>query len=58
MVKITKDYIFQGPEGKVSLLNLFQDKRQLIVHHFMFGPDWEKGCPGCTDQVSAIGDIS
>ena len=58
MVKVTKDYTFNGPEGKVSLLDLFKDHRQLIVHHFMFGPDWEKGCPGCTGHVNAIGDIS
>ena len=58
MVKVSKEYIFNGPEGKVSLLDLFKDYRQLIVHHFMFGPDWEKGCPGCTGHVHAIGNIS
>jgi predicted dithiol-disulfide oxidoreductase (DUF899 family) len=58
MVKVTKEYSFDGPDGKVSLLDLFQDKRQLIVHHFMFGPDWEKGCPGCTGHVKALGDLS
>lgn len=58
MVKVDKEYTFEGPEGTVTLLDLFQGKRQLIVHHFMFGPDWEAGCPGCTHHVSAIGDIS
>jgi len=58
MVKVTKEYTFDGPEGKVRLLDLFDGKRQLIVHHFMFGPDWEAGCPGCTGHVNAIGDIS
>jgi len=58
MVKVEKEYTFEGPEGKVSLLDLFKGKRQLIVHHFMFGPDWEAGCPGCTGHVNAIGDIS
>jgi len=58
MVKVDKAYTFDGPEGKVSLLDLFDGKRQLIVHHFMFGPDWEAGCPGCTGHVNAIGDIS
>lgn len=58
MTEVTKQYTFDGPEGKVSLLDLFQDKRQLIVHHFMFGPDWEKGCPGCTGHVDEIGDLS
>ncbi len=58
MAKVTKQYFFEGLEGKVSLLDLFQGKRQLIVHNFMFGPDWEAGCPGCTGHVNAIGDLS
>ena len=58
MVKVTKQYTFDGPNGKVSLLDLFAGKTQLIVHHFMFGPNWEAGCPGCTGHVNAIGDIS
>jgi len=58
MVKVTKPYSFEGPEGTVGLLDLFEGKRQLIVHHFMFGPDWEAGCPGCTGHVNAIGDLS
>ena len=58
MVKVSKEYTFDGPEGKVSLLDLFAGKRQLIVHHFMFGPDWKAGCPGCTGHVNAIGDLS
>jgi len=58
MVKVTKQYTFDGPEGKVSLLDLFQGQRQLIVHHFMFGPDWEKGCPGCTGHVDELGGVS
>jgi predicted dithiol-disulfide oxidoreductase (DUF899 family) len=48
MVEITKSYEFDAPEGKVSLLDLFEGRRQLIVGHFMFDPEWEKGCPGCT----------
>ncbi len=58
MVKVTKQYTFDGPQGKVSLLDLFEGNRQLIVHHFMFRPDWDAGCPGCTGHVNAIGDIS
>lgn len=58
MVKIEKAYEFEGPEGKVSLLNLFQGEHQLIVYHFMFGPDDAKGCPGCTGLVNALGDLS
>ncbi len=57
MTKVEKNYTFEGSEGEVSLLDLFQGKRQLIVHHFMFGPDWEKGCPGCTGHVDAIGKL-
>lgn len=58
MVKIEKEYIFEGPEGKRSLKDLFEGRRQLVIYHFMFGPDWEKGCPGCTGYVNAIGDLT
>ena len=58
MVKVEKDYIFEGPNGKTSLKDLFAGRRQLIVYHFMFDPAWEKGCPGCTRYVNAIGDLS
>jgi predicted dithiol-disulfide oxidoreductase (DUF899 family) len=49
MVKIDKEYVFEGPEEKRSLRDLFDSRRQLIVYHFMFDPEWEKGCPGCTE---------
>src|SRR5215467_12606706 len=55
-VKVEKDYVFEGPDGKRSLGDLFNDKSQLIVYHFMFGPGWEEGCPGCSfvsDHVDA-----
>ena len=58
MVKVEKDYTFDGPEGKVSLLDLFDGRRQLIVYHFMFDPAWDKGCDGCTGYVNALGDLS
>ena len=58
MVKIDKDYIFDGPEGKRSLLDLFGGHRQLIVYHFMFDPEWDKGCPGCTGYVDSLGELS
>ena len=58
MVKIEKDYAFDGPEGKRSLRDLFDNRRQLIVYHFMFDPEWDKGCPGCTGFVDALGDLS
>lgn len=58
MVKLEKDYSFDGPKGRARLLDLFEGRRQLIVYHFMFDPSWEKGCPGCTGLVDALGDLS
>ena len=58
MVKLDKEYVFESPRGKRRLLDLFEGKRQLIIYHFMFGPGWEKGCPGCTGFVDAIADLS
>ena len=47
-VKVEKDYVFDAPGGRVSLAELFAGKGQLIVYHFMFGPDWPQGCPSCS----------
>jgi predicted dithiol-disulfide oxidoreductase (DUF899 family) len=58
MVRIDDEYVFDGPDGKATLVDLFDRKRQLIVYHFMFDPDWDKGCTGCTGLVNAIGDLS
>ena len=58
MVRIEKNYMFEGPGGEESLLDLFQGRRQLLVYHFMFDPSWEKGCPGCTAYANSIGDLS
>jgi predicted dithiol-disulfide oxidoreductase (DUF899 family) len=55
MVQVDKEYVFEGPDGKATLLDLFEGRRQLIVVHFMFDPSWEDGCPSCTagaDEVS------
>ncbi|MGH3146229.1 MAG: DUF899 domain-containing protein, partial [Rubrobacter sp.] len=55
MVRIEKDYVFDGPDGKASLLDLFEGHRQLILGHFMFSPDWDEGCPRCSagaDEIS------
>jgi predicted dithiol-disulfide oxidoreductase (DUF899 family) len=46
--KVEKEYVFHGPNGKETLSDLFAGKSQLIVYHFMFGPDWAEGCPGCS----------
>ncbi len=62
MVRIDKDYVFEGPDGDVSLLDLFEGRRQLIVYHFMFGPGahgWpDAGCPGCSMYVDNLGNIA
>jgi predicted dithiol-disulfide oxidoreductase (DUF899 family) len=58
MVKIDKEYEFEGANGKVRLQDLFEGRRQLIVYHFMFDPAWDEGCPGCTGFVNALGDLS
>src|ERR1700681_3310872 len=58
MVKIEKNYFFEGPNGKPSLKDLFEGRRQLIVYHFMFDLTWDKGCSGCTGFVDALGDLS
>jgi predicted dithiol-disulfide oxidoreductase (DUF899 family) len=58
MVKVEKDYGFDGPKGKQNLKDLFDGRRQLIVYHFMFDPSWDKGCSGCTGFVDALGDLS
>jgi predicted dithiol-disulfide oxidoreductase (DUF899 family) len=57
MVKLEKQYTFDDTKGKVSLLDLFSGRRQLIVYHFMFDPEWDKGCPGCTGLVDALGNL-
>ncbi len=50
-VQVDKDYIFDGPNGKETLAELFEGRRQLLVYHFMFDPDWEEGCPMCSYLV-------
>jgi len=47
-VKIDKEYVFDGPDGEETLADLFDGRSQLIVYHFMFGPDWEEGCKSCS----------
>jgi predicted dithiol-disulfide oxidoreductase (DUF899 family) len=47
-VKVDKAYVFDGPDGKETLADLFDGRSQLIVYHFMFGPEWEQGCPSCS----------
>jgi predicted dithiol-disulfide oxidoreductase (DUF899 family) len=58
MVKIDEEYSFTGPDGKLSLKDLFKGQRQLTIYHFMFDPAWDKGCSGCTGFVDALGDLT
>ncbi|MEK0100426.1 DUF899 domain-containing protein [Streptomyces sp. NPDC056002] len=58
MVEIEKLYVFEGPDGKAELLDLFEGRSQLIVYHFMFGPDQEAGCPDCSAFLDQIGHLS
>jgi predicted dithiol-disulfide oxidoreductase (DUF899 family) len=62
MVLIDKKYVFDGPDGKVSLLDLFEGRRQLILYHFMFSPvvsGWPSaGCPGCSLVIDQIGHLA
>jgi predicted dithiol-disulfide oxidoreductase (DUF899 family) len=55
MVAVEKEYGFQGPNGPVSLLDLFDGRSQLVVYHFMFAPEWTEGCPGCSLVVDNMG---
>ena len=58
MVKVEKAYTFMGPDGEKTFVDLFEGKRQLIVHHFMFDPAWDKGCRSCTWHANQFGDLS
>ena len=46
--KVSKEYVFDGPQGKQTLAELFDGRSQLVVYHFMFHPDWDAGCPHCS----------
>lgn len=56
MVRIDKEYVFEGPEGPATLLDMFDGRRQLVLGHFMFDPEWEDGCPSCTAGVDELAD--
>jgi predicted dithiol-disulfide oxidoreductase (DUF899 family) len=51
MVEVQQEYVFDGPEGRVSLIDLFKRRSQLIVYHFMFDPAWDEGCKSCSHFV-------
>ena len=54
---VDKQYVFEGPNGKETLPQLFADKSQLIVYHFMFGPDWPAGCPHCSHWADSFNGV-
>ena len=56
-VKVEKPYVFDGPDGKETLAELFGGRSQLIVKHFMLGPGWSEGCVGCSFELDHIDGI-
>lgn len=56
-VRVDKEYIFDGPNGKHTLSELFDSRSQLIVYHFMFDPDWDAGCPSCSFWADNFNNI-
>jgi predicted dithiol-disulfide oxidoreductase (DUF899 family) len=57
-VRIEKDYVFDGPDGKTRLLDMFEGRRQLLLYHFMFGPNQDAGCDGCSMFVDQVGHLT
>lgn len=53
-VRVEKEYVFEAPEGRVTLGELFDGRSQLVVQHFMFGPGWTEGCVGCSFQADHV----
>src|SRR5215469_1119164 len=53
-VRVEKNYVFDSPSGKKNFIDLFEGKSQLIVYHFMFGPDWSEGCPSCSLNMDHV----
>jgi len=58
MVLIDKHYVFDGPNGRATLLDLFEGRRQLLLYNFMFGPNQDVGCNGCSMFVDQIGHLA
>src|ERR1700716_3570632 len=57
MVRIDKDYVFEGQGGRASLGDMFEGRTQLIVYHFMFDPSWDEGCNACSILADNIGHL-
>ncbi|OIK03199.1 DUF899 domain-containing protein [Streptomyces monashensis] len=58
MVEVDTEYVFEGGDGKATLLDLFEGRSQLIVHHFMFAPEWRTGCPCCSAFLDQLGHLA
>src|SRR3954470_5316616 len=58
MVEIDKEYVFEGPTGRITLPDLFEGRMQLVVYHFMFEPEWDGGCRSCSAFLDQIGHLA
>ncbi|MET4659010.1 putative dithiol-disulfide oxidoreductase (DUF899 family) [Streptomyces sp. PvP037] len=58
MVAVDREYVFEGGDGKVTLVDLFEGRRQLVVYHFMFAPEWDAGCRSCSGFLDQIGHLA
>jgi predicted dithiol-disulfide oxidoreductase (DUF899 family) len=58
MVVVPKTYRFEGAGGATTLEGLFDGRRQLVVYHFMYGPDWDSPCPGCSRRMDDVGHLA
>lgn len=57
MVEITKNYVFDGQDGRTGLVDLFDGRSQLLIYHFMFEPDADEGCPSCSFTMDNVGNL-
>ncbi|MFJ4470437.1 DUF899 domain-containing protein [Streptomyces sp. NPDC089424] len=58
MVETDTEYVFEGGDGKATLLDLFEGRQQLVVYHFMFAPEWEAGCRSCSAFLDQVGHLA
>jgi predicted dithiol-disulfide oxidoreductase (DUF899 family) len=58
MVEVEEEYVFEGGDGKATLLDLFEGRGQLVVYHFMFAPEWDAGCRSCSAFLDQIGHLA
>lgn len=58
MVEVDEEYVFEGGDGKATLLDLFDGRRQLVVYHFMFAPEWDAGCRSCSGFLDQVGHLA